>query len=279
MSVRRLPRPPGRTVVVEEGGGAVRKTFFGDDPRALLRLAEAEFGRLQQFHRALGDVTGAGSPRPIEIRSDPEVVIRMERAPGRPLLDVLRHRDLAPDLVERLAAVAAAAVTRYVDALGEPYADFQFDNMLFDEASEGLTFLDLGPPDGGHPPPPGSPALELTLGNLIGSTVFQSARPRWALASRQHRQAVALCSRIVERVDRFEGRALAPGDLHACAVAAYQRCAFKEGWAGWIWYRSVGYFLARRPRILGLRFSPPRRPRRQASGSPSRDVPGGTNRK
>jgi len=282
MTPRLLQRSPGRTVEVEKNGAVIRKTFTGEDPEALLRLAEAEFSRLHRFHEALRDVPGAYSPRPVEIRAGVQVDLRMERAPGEPLLLLLRSRRLSPELADRLATVAASAVIRYLESVGEAYTDFQFDNMLFDEASGTVTFVDLGVPDHSPAVPASSSPLEMTLGNMVGSTAFQSARPRWVLAARQHRQAVRLCEAIVEALSRISGAELSAAGLRACAGAAYERCAFKEDRVRRLWYSSAGYLLARRPRTLGFRFSPPRRPtpsRPETRGRPSRSVPGRTNRK
>jgi hypothetical protein len=260
VTARLLQRSVGRTVVLEEGGKVVRKTFTGEEPGALLRLAEAERSRLERFADALAEVPGAGCPRPLEVRAGTVVDLRMERAPGLPLLEVLRRRRLPDALRIRLAEIAGTAVIRYVAAVGEPYHDFQFDNMLFDGATGTVTFLDLGLPDGSHAVPCDVSPLEVTLGNLVGSTMFQSARPKWALAVRQHRQAATLCAAIVENVARAPGVRVSGEHLQACTRAAYGRSAFKEGRAGRLWYSSVGYALARRPSMLGIRFSPPLRP-------------------
>jgi hypothetical protein len=291
---RILQRSRRRIVAVEEGGSVVRKTFtacFDDeDPEAASRLATTELGRLQRFHDALADVPGAACPRPIEVVAGPPAVLRMERAPGTPLLELLRGRRLPPGLLHDLATVAAAAVTRYVEAVGEPYYDFQFDNMLYDGPSCTLTFVDLGLPDRCPPLPPGADALEATLGNLVGSTMFQSARPKWALSRRRHRRAAALCAAIVQEVAPGDGPALTGDGLQPWTRAAYERSAFKGGRPERLWYGSVGYLLARRPRILGVRFSPPRRPPprprprpgprvAQETGRPSSGAPGRTNRK
>ncbi len=280
MTERVLQRSPGRTVVVEDGGTVVRKTFSGDAPEALAALAGDEYDRLERCHAALADLAGVKSPRPLEIRAGAVAELRMERASGLPLLALLRTRRLDSGLVAGLSALAASGAIRCVEALGEPYDDFQFDNMLLDDASGVLTFVDLGRPDRSSPPPAGASALEVTLGNLVGSTMFQSARPKWLCAVRQHRQAVRLCTAIVARAADHQGEAPSAHGLQACAVAAYERSAFTGGWAARLWYSSVGWAVARRPEVLGVRVRPPRRPwSPQPIGSPPSAVPGRTNRK
>jgi hypothetical protein len=283
VTARLLQQSPGRTVVVEEGGDVVCKTFSGGPTNALLRLAEAERDRLDRFSRAVNDIPGARCPRPLDVRTGDGGVaeLRMERMPGLPLLGFLRGQHVEPELADTVAGIAAAGATRYVDALGEPYDDFQFDNMLFDEASRVLTFVDLGLPDGEQAPPVTASPLEATLGNLVGSTMLQSARPKWVLAARQHRQAVALCAAIVARAAATPGvPPVSAAAVRACAVAAYRRSAFKGGRAGPLWYSTVGYVVARRQVALGVKVRPPLGPGHpHPMGKRSRAVSGRANRK
>jgi hypothetical protein len=174
------------------------------------------------------------------------------------LLRLLGARRLTPALTRHLAATAAAAVTAYVRAIGEPYYDFQFDNMLYDEASWTVTFLDVGLPDGGGNAAPNATALEVSLGNLVGSTMFQSARPKWILALRQHLQAAELCAAVVADVMELDATAVSPEGLRDAANAAYARSAFKGGRLRVAWYASAGRLLVRRPVILDRTLAPPR---------------------
>jgi len=219
----------------------------------------AEFSRLERFAAALTSHEGATCPRPIELVTGPEPAIRMERVPGTPLLVSLRSGALGPQLHDRLATAASRALMAYVDAVGEPYHDFQFDNMLYDAGSRSLVLVDFGAPD--HLVVTGDDALPLasSLGNLIGSTIFQSARPKWLLARRQHRQAVDLAATIVRRVFAAGGAEVPTGILRDRADAAYRRCAFRGGWARTAWYETAGYMVARRLRVVDLTFSPARR--------------------
>jgi hypothetical protein len=262
-------------VEVETGGAVIRKTFAGDDPERSWRQAEVERDRLQRFADALTDVPGVVCPRPIELLAGPPAVLRMPRLPGRPILELLRAAGLRPSERDRIADAAATGLARYVDALGEPYEDFQFDNMLFDSASATLAFVDLGAPDDGTDGRASGPPLEVSLGNLLGSTVFQSARPKWLVHRRQHRQAADLCGAVVRRL-AGAGAGLSVEDIVPFARDAYARSAFGGGWSRRIWYGSIGYLVARRPEIAGVRFTPPRR---QPRGSAPRSVPGRTNKK
>lgn len=272
-----LQRSALRTVELEaaSGGAVVRKTFAGYDPERSRREAELERDRLERFGEALADLPGAACPRAIEVLPGAEAVLRMERVAGRPLLDLLRAGELRASELDRIADAAASALARYVEVIGEPYEDFQFDNMLFDVASATVAFVDLGPPDGTVEPGPAGPPVEVSLGNLVGSTMFQSARPKWLLRRRQHRQAVSLCSAIVGRVTGAD-TATTVAVVAPFAREAYARCAFGGSWTRQAWYGSIGYLVARRPQIADVKFTPPRR---QPRGSAPRSVPGRTNKK
>ncbi|MGI8775848.1 MAG: hypothetical protein ACR2LJ_00315 [Acidimicrobiales bacterium] len=185
--------------------------------------------------------------------------IRMELVSGTPLLMLLRAEPLTGPLHDRLADAASRALVAYVDAVGEPYHDFQFDNMLYDAGSRSLVLVDFGLPD--HKAVVVDDALPLvtSLGNLIGSTIFQSARPKWLLARRQHRQAVELAATIVHDVVATAGAEIPSEVLRQRAGAAYRRSAFQAGWARTAWYSTAGYMVARRLRVVDLTFSPTRR--------------------
>ncbi len=167
-------------------------------------------------------------------------------------------------LRRRLTVVAARAVVTYVQTIGEPYHDFQFDNVLFDPASDSLIFVDFGLPDHKGPSPPGSTALEISLGNLLGSTVFQSARPRWVLQRRQHREAADLCTAIVDQVMMDVGESISMERMLVEATGAYRRSAFPGRGSRQAWYSTVGYLVGRRLRIGEVAFGPTWRASRAA---------------
>jgi hypothetical protein len=159
--------------------------------------------------------------------------------------------------------LGAEGLLRYVAASGEPYRDFQFDNMLYDEGTGTLAFVDLGAPPGraraGCGPEQAqavASALEISLGNLVGSTIFQSARPRWLLRRRQHRQAVALCAGVVGRAAAARPAEVSPAGLQASATSAYRRSAFGGSWPKRLWYATAGRGVARRVPVLGLTVGP-----------------------
>jgi hypothetical protein len=253
-----LQRSPDRIVSIEEDGLVVRKSFVGPDQELTQWAAASEFSRLEQFAAALDRLEGATCPRPIELIMGPVPAIRMERVSGTPLLVLLRAEPLTGPLHDRLAAAASRALVAYIDAVGEPYHDFQFDNMLYDAGSRSVVLVDFGLPDHGTVAVDDALPVASSLGNLIGSTIFQSARPKWLLARRQHRQAIDLAATIVHRVLAMAAAETSLQALHQRADAAYRRCAFGGGRVRRGWYGTAGYVLARRLRVDGLTFSPGR---------------------
>jgi len=116
--------------------------------------------------------------------------------------------------------------------------------MLYDEHSEMLTLVDFGYPLGQESPATASSPLVISLGNLIGSTVFQSAKPNEFTRLRQHSQAIELCADVVTAV--IESRDVAPDELARAARAAYNRAAHDGPWFRRLWYLSAAPLVARR---------------------------------
>lgn len=223
----------------------MRKTFH-DGPRAEdERRAREEFGRLERFAEALAGVPGAACPRPLELLTDPPG-LRMAHAPGENLFELLGRRRVDAATRDRIATTTAAAVGAYVAALGEPLPDFKFDNLLYDEPTETLTFVDLGAPQGALAPDPGLSAYEVCAGDMLASVVFQSARPRLALHRRQHAQSVALSVAVVRALRAAGAAPLRDAELVRAERAAFRRCAYGRSAPRDAWYAVAGYVLGRR---------------------------------
>ncbi len=242
---------------MREGGrdGAVRKTFHGGPVDQRAALAAAEFTRLERFAAALTDVPGAACPRPLELLSVPPG-LRMEHAPGVDLFELLGREPLAAATRARLAQTMAAAITAYVGALGEPLPDFKFDNVLYDAPAGTLTFVDLGPPQDAVPAAGGLSAYEITLGDLLGSIVFQSARPRNALPRARHAEAAALAVAVHGALVSAGAAPLRTAELVRAAEAAYRRCALGRSLRRDAWYATAGWVLGRRIALGGATFGP-----------------------
>jgi hypothetical protein len=180
----------------------------------------------------------------------------MERLAGTKMRRLLRTESVDAGLLRNLAVAVAKALVTYVEVVAEPYDDFQFDNMLFDANTSSVVFVDFGLPDHNQRGARDSSPLEISLGNLIGSTVFQTARPKWLLERRQHRQAVELCGAVVGEVVAIANEPVSAERLQVEARLAYRRSAFPGSWSRHAWYGTVGYLLARRIHVLGVRFGP-----------------------
>ncbi|MGI8413879.1 MAG: hypothetical protein ACR2QA_15595 [Solirubrobacteraceae bacterium] len=234
-------------IVAADDGGVVTKTFCGEDAELQWRLALQEYDRLREFTHALLALDGAACPEALDLVREPLPQLRMTHAAGVPVPTLLRARQLAPELRQHLAITAARALELYVERLDEPYYDFHFANMLYDETSGTLTFLDLGLPPY-YRTLVGRSALGISLGNLIGSTIFHSARPREFFRCRAQGQAVALCAEIAVLVLRSHPTVAA--ELPVCVSAAYARPAQTGRWHRRLWYAVVAPLVAR-PVILG----------------------------
>jgi hypothetical protein len=170
----------------------------------------------------------------------------MAHAPGTNLFELLGGRLIDGAARERLATPIAAAVGAYVGALGEPLPDFKFDNLLYDAATETVTFVDFGAPQDAVAPAPGLSPYEISVGDMLASVVFQSARPRHALDRRRHAQSVALAVAVVGALRAAGAGPLRDAELAAATTAAYRRCALGRSTRRNAWYATAGYALGRR---------------------------------
>ncbi len=239
---RLLQREPGRTVTLEAGGAVVRKEFAGSTASA---EAAREHDHLERFSRALGTDGHACCPRPLEVGAGDPAFVRMQRAPGEPLTDHLGRRRWSREEIDWLADVLAGAVQTYVDTFAEPYFDFHLRNMTYEADRGRAWFFDFGVPSTF---PPALDArlreqspLDVSVGNLVGSTVFEATRPRTVLQRRRHRQSFLVAAAVRARLP------LGPGDVRWVARSVWD-AAVTDGdeWSAVAWYRSVG-------RLVGLR--------------------------
>ncbi|MDQ3432302.1 MAG: aminoglycoside phosphotransferase family protein [Actinomycetota bacterium] len=246
---RVLQSQPDRLVLLEADGETVRKTFWDGELAVREQHAIREADRLGLFREALQSTPHASCPRPIDLVAEPDAYsVRMSLVRGLPLPLHLRTARLEADLLAHLSSTLASALLVYVETFDEPYCDFHLRNMIYEPRTGVVSFLDFGMPNR-----PWSPAdlaalspLEISLGNLIGSSMFESLRPRCWFRLRQHRQALALCWAVVERVSRLDHAAGAAGtgDVSADGVQraahlAFDRAAFTGAWYRQLWYRGM----------------------------------------
>jgi hypothetical protein len=247
--VQVLQQEPGRTVALEDGGLIVRKTFHGADRAQLAQMAAREIDRMARFREALDGIDSATCPRPVELGGGPEPFLRMERARGVPMQDHLASEPWDRARYDRVGHVLREALTRYVETFGEPYWDFILRNMFYDPGRDLVTFLDFGVPTiylpaldrlARHAP------MEVSLGGLVASAVFESARPRRMRRRLEHRQAATLAAVVLERcLAASDGLPLSRAGVHTVAFTTYGLAAAGGGWGRRQWYRWYGATLGR----------------------------------
>ncbi|HET6731204.1 hypothetical protein [Mycobacterium sp.] len=232
---RVLQRSPHRTVKLEDGGAVVRKEFTG--PLASAEAAR-EHDRLQRFHRALGSDGRARCPRPIDVGTDDPVFVRMERAPGEPLLAQLASRLWTDEEIKQLASVFAAAVRTYVETFDEPYFDFHLRNVTYEPAEGRVWFFDFGVPSTFAPDLVARlrqrAPLDVSVANLLGSTLFEATRPRTVLQRRRHRQSLLLADAIMSELP------VIAAEVDGVARDVWNSAAAQGDWMAMAWYRSFG---------------------------------------
>ena len=261
------------TVALERRAGLVRKTFHGGAAADDRAAAEREYDRLLRFSEALRGHPMIACPRPVELSlSSSPPYVRMQRAPGVPMVDYLQHHTLAEPTRRVLAETLAHAVAVYVDTFEEPYWDLHFRNMLVDPVRHQVVLLDFDIPEpvGRRRDLLGStPSLDVSLGNLVGSTIFNASRPNQLRRGRLHRQSIVLAAETVDACLRDQGtRSRRPPQERTVAETA-RVCYWLSAGSGtrlrrW-WYRTAGHVLARRtcstlrPELRPFASSSPRR--------------------
>jgi len=184
----------------------------------------------------------------------------MERAAGVNLTGFLTRHRLDPATRVDVARTMADALGVYVNVLGEALPDFNFGNVLYDWTEGTLTFVDLGEPQDAVPGRLGLGLglsdYELSVGDLLGSIVFQSARPRYLLRRRQHVESVALAVAVVGALQAAGRGPLRSAELMRAAGEAYRRCAFGRSISRSAWYATFGYLVGRRISLGERTFGP-----------------------
>lgn len=198
---RVLQEEPGRLVVVEPGGATVRKSFTDGKTTAARQAAAREFDHLARYHAALAGSPRARCPRPVELSTTDPPSVRMERVAGSCLAVHLARERLTDPELECLATVVVDALLVYVRTFAEPYYDLHLRNTALDPASGVVTFFDFGVPDAIQPDLLARmnrlAPLDVSLGNLLASTVFEAMRPRGVLRLRRHRQSLRLVEKVL----------------------------------------------------------------------------------
>jgi hypothetical protein len=91
---------------------------------------------------------------------------------------------------------------------------------------------------------------------MLGSVVFQSARPRHLLRRREHAESVALAVAVVAALRARGAAPLRDAELVRAGRCAYRRCAFGRSVRRSAWYATAGRLFGRRIALGELRLGP-----------------------
>jgi hypothetical protein len=221
------------TVEIDEAARSVTKTYFHTDRETAVRNAHREVAYSARFGDVLAGVEGLACPRVrAHEASDPPRVV-MDLCPGEELSAFLHRLDGRDPRIAQIARRMQLGLELYTRTFGEPYYDFCFNNMLFDERSGTLTLLDFVVPAGSEDAGPATP-LEASLGWLVGCTCYKLLRPAYLLSSR--RAHLALMQSVVAG---FEGRVDA-ARVRARAGVALAMMGSGGGRLRRTYYRTIG---------------------------------------
>src|SRR4029079_11700964 len=115
---------------------------------------------------------------------------------GTPLITYLRTNTLGPRGLFKLTERMHDGLEHYTAATGEPLYDFHVRNCMLDAESERLGIIDFGIPDQFAGGTQGLAPVDLSLGNLVGSAIYEAARPYQVLHTRRRRQMMALVATV-----------------------------------------------------------------------------------
>jgi hypothetical protein len=225
-----LQRDEGQSVTAEGDGTTVTKVYSGRD--AHLR-AQREFDRLRVVWERTSIRDDIDSPRPVGIELAGTPTVRMTRLDGERIDSVLASRELDPTTRDLIASRMAVALATYVDATHEPYHDLHFRNALYSPDSGRVGIVDFDPPAHLDDIETDGTPTETSIGNLIGSTLFEIVRPRNILQPRFRRQALDVCVGVSGLVGGD------PDSIETIAELVYARAAFRGAWYRRAWYRTV----------------------------------------
>ena len=162
-------------VLIDEAKGTVTKIYLRCSHEEGVRKAEREVYCAARLRESLSRVDGVSCPQIIasELSVPPRVV--MQLCPGEMLSSYLRRVGPRDGRIAGIAQRIHDGLEIYARLFEEPEYDCCFQNLLYDESSGVLTFLDFGlaPAIGG---PEGS-AFERILGKLVGWAFFDLVRP------------------------------------------------------------------------------------------------------
>jgi hypothetical protein len=176
MDLQRIVRGRDGPVEIDEIKRTVTKTYPYLEHEIAVQKVKRELSHASRFLDALSHIEGVSCPRVLawNLGAPPRIVMRL--CAGEPLSTFLcRIGKRDPRAIE-IAMKIHKGLTIYARVFEAPYYDLCFQNILYDEATAVLTFLDFGIP-GRVDVRTLCPPLEASLGNLVGSACYEMVRP------------------------------------------------------------------------------------------------------
>ena len=189
MSARRVVQGHDGPVEIDEASRRVTKTYFDLRHDVAAAMAKREFNCGSRFFHVLSGFEHLACPRMLacDLGAPPRVV--MEYCRGEPLSTYLLRIGERDSRAADIAAKIHKGLRLYVEEFAEPYYDLSFQNLLYDEPTGILTFLDFGIPQR-SPAAKTCSAPEASLGILIGWARYEMLRPSRLMCRRAGYTAV-----------------------------------------------------------------------------------------
>jgi hypothetical protein len=226
-------------VQIDASRSTVTKTYLSSNRAIAIANAQREVEYASRFYEALAGVPGVACPRIIASHYSMPPRVVMEQCPGKPLLHFLRHVGADDPRIPQIARRIRLGLEIYTQLFEEPYYDFCFNNMLFNESDGTIVFLDFVIPRGAYDYGQATP-IEASLGWLVGCTCYELVRPT-ILASSSNEAYLELMRSVVSEFN---------GKVRIDLLAARARHAAEQMYDGGgrlrrQYYRTVGWFFTR----------------------------------
>lgn len=237
MNSRRIVQGHDGPVEIDEAKRTVTKTYRLVEHAVAVRMVEREVTHATRLHDAFLYHDGLSCPRVLEWDLSAPPRVTMEICDGEPLSSLLGRIGRRDVRSAEIATKIHDGLEIYVRLFEEPYYDLCFQNILYDEATGVLTFLDFDVPNRIDKNSRGS-ALEMSLGNLVGWACYDMVRPSQLLAPKPRYLQVMRTT-----LATFEGQ-VSRRRIHALARAAFIRLTEAGRVARRIYYRTAGTVVA-----------------------------------
>jgi hypothetical protein len=236
MSLRRVIQGHDGPVEFDEAKQTVTKTYELVGHEVAVRMVEREVTHATRLHEALARHDGLYCPRVLAWDLSAPPRLTMEMCAGETLSIFLGRVGRRDARSAEIATKIHDGLEIYVRLFEEPYYDLCFPNILYDEATGVLTFLDFDIPNRIDRNSKGSP-LEKSLGNLVGWACYDMARPSRLFPK------LAYMDVMRATLSTFEGQVSRPR-IHALARAAFVRLTKTGRLARRSYYGTAGTAIA-----------------------------------